>query len=62
MLNKIKYAILRREILDRTIDRLPYHKDKLSILCNEIEGKTEKELREIHKFWIGYAYDDGDKL
>ncbi len=58
---QLKYDILRRAIhgkittaLEATDITGKYTAVDLKKLAYEIEGKTLKELQEIHKKWIGY--------
>lgn len=52
----LKYTILRRAIQNkgRRDKFCNYSKKDLERLSYEIEGKSLKELKEIHKKWIGY--------
>jgi len=51
----IKYTILRRAILEKTVDRKPYTLVAIKNLASLLEGRTAEELKEIHKEWIGYV-------
>ena len=51
-----KYTILRRAIQNKCIPkRVQYTREELKSICDELEGKTIKELKKIHKKYIGYA-------
>ena len=55
---QLKYTILRRTICTDChsghLTNLHFGREDLEKLCYEIENKSIKQLKEIHKKWIGY--------
>jgi hypothetical protein len=55
---RLIYSILRRSIRPRECEKtgqtLQYCVEDLQKLLREIEGKTYKNLQEVHKEWVGY--------
>ena len=56
----LKFTILRRAIqygktvIAGGVCLKTYTIEELKTLCRLIEGKSAKQLKEIHKQWIGY--------